>query len=204
MNFEAVQKHGMEVYQSALVWIPQKSRIREVYATDICRVPKVILGLSDLWGSTELVMQNGSIVNAVAVSQYGTRIITGSQDSIIRIWNSRTSEMEVELRGHTAYVRSVAFSRDNSRIVSGSEDQMVHIWNATTGELEAVLKGHTNHVTSVAFSPDGSRLVSGSLDKNIFIWNATTNEIEVELKSHTKSVAFVAFSPNGSIVASAS
>ena len=38
-NFEAVQKHCMEVYQSALVWIPQKSRIREVYATNLPRVP---------------------------------------------------------------------------------------------------------------------------------------------------------------------
>jgi hypothetical protein len=61
MNFEGIQKHCMEIYQSALVWIPKKSLICKFYATNVCDMPKLILGLSNTWGLNELVMQNGSM-----------------------------------------------------------------------------------------------------------------------------------------------
>ena len=120
MNFEAVQKHCMEIYQSALVWIPKKSLIRESYVADVCRVPKVILGLPDLWGPTELILQNGSRVQSVAFSQDGSRVVSGSWDNTVRIWNETTGGVEAELKGHTHWVTSVAFSQDGNRVVSGS------------------------------------------------------------------------------------
>ncbi|KIJ91722.1 hypothetical protein K443DRAFT_653503, partial [Laccaria amethystina LaAM-08-1] len=171
MNFEAVQNHCMEIYESALVWIPKNSLIRKTYIADVSRVPKVILGLPDSWGPAELIMQNGSMVRSVAFSQDGSRVVSGSDDNTVRIWNVTTGEVEAELKGHTGSVRSVAFSQDGSQVVSGSDDQSVRIWNVTTGEVEAELKGHTHRVTSVAFSQDGSRVISGSDNKTVRIWN---------------------------------
>ena len=102
----------MEIYESALVWIPKNSLIRKTYSAAVCRVPKVILGLSDLWGPAELIMQNGSRVNSVAFSQDGSRVVSGSSDKTVRIWNVTTGKVEAELRGHTNQVMSVAFSQD--------------------------------------------------------------------------------------------
>ena len=70
-------------------------------------------------------MQNGSVVNSVAFSQDGSRVVSGSDDSIVRIWNATTGEVEVDLRGHTGSVTSVAFSKDDSRVVSGSHDNTI-------------------------------------------------------------------------------
>jgi len=139
----------MEIYESALVWIPKNSLIRKTYGVDVCRVPKVILGLSDLWGPAELIIQNGSVVRSVAFSQDGSWVVSGSNDNV-RIWNVTTGEVEAELKGHTSRVNSVAFSQDGSRVISGSDDKTVRIWNVMTGEVEAELKGHTHWVTSVA------------------------------------------------------
>ena len=155
MNFTCIQKHSFEIYHSALVWLPKKSLIRNVYATNIRQVPQVTLGLSNLWGLTELVMQNGSEVFSVAFSQDGRRVVSGSHSRIVWIWNATTGEVETEL-GHSDGVRSVAFSQDGSQVVSGSDDWTVWIWNVTTGVVEAKLKGHRHWVTSVAFSQDGS------------------------------------------------
>jgi WD40 repeat protein len=119
MNFEAVQKHCMEIYESALVWIPKNSLIRKTYIADVSRVPKVILGLPDSWGPAELIMQNGSMVRSVAFSQDGSRVVSGSDDNTVRIWNVTTGGVEAELKGHTHWVISVAFSQDGSRVVSG-------------------------------------------------------------------------------------
>ncbi|KAF5324287.1 hypothetical protein D9619_011432 [Psilocybe cf. subviscida] len=204
MSFEAVQRHCMEIYQSALVWIPMESLIRKTYNADVCKVPKVGMGLPNLWGAVELVMQNGSSVNSVAFSQDGSHIVSGSGDNTVRIWNVTTGETEAVLKGHTSHVESVAFSQDGSHIVSGSWDNTVRIWNVTTGETEAVLKGHTNSVTSVAFSQDGSHIVSGSYDNTVRIWNVTTGETEAVLKGHTRYVTSVAFSQDGSHIVSGS
>ncbi|KIJ90830.1 hypothetical protein K443DRAFT_68380, partial [Laccaria amethystina LaAM-08-1] len=195
MNFEAVQKHCMEIYESALVWIPQSSLIRKTCAADVSKVPKVILGLSDSWSPAELNVQNGSVVRSVAFSQDGSRVISGSNDTMVGIWNVATGGMEAELKGHTDMVMSVAFSQDGSRVFSGSNDlNMFRIWNVMTGEVEAELKGHRDSVRSVAFSQDGSRVVSGLDDRTVRIWNVTTGKVETELKGHTNSVTSVAFS----------
>ena len=86
-------------------------------------------------------MRNGSSVNSVAFSQDGSRVVSGSDDNMVRIWNATTGEIEAELKGHTQGVSSVAFAQDGSQVVTGSQDKIIRIWNATTGELEAELKG---------------------------------------------------------------
>ncbi|KAG5637284.1 hypothetical protein H0H81_005079 [Sphagnurus paluster] len=204
MNFEAVQKHWIEIYHSGLVWVPEKSLIQELYATEISRVPKVVVGLSKFWDQTEHVMQNGSDIYSVAFSQDGSQVVSGSADQIVRIWNVTTGKAEAELMGHTDSVRSVAFSQNGSQVASASDDKTVIIWNVATGKIEAELKGHTNSVRSVAFSQDGSQVVSGSGDQTVRIWNVKTGKVEAELKGHTDWVRSVAFSQDGSQVVSGS
>ncbi|PPQ94781.1 hypothetical protein CVT25_008374, partial [Psilocybe cyanescens] len=204
MSFDAVQKHCMEIYQSALVWLPKQSVIRKIYAREAGRVPKVFLGLFDSWGPTELVLQNRSSVQSVAFSQDGSRVISGSDNKMVQIWNVTTGGVEAVLKGHTGRVMSVAFSQDGGQVVSGSHDKTVRIWNVTIGEVEAVLEGHTGLVTSVTFSQDGSRVVSGSHDTTVRIWNVATGKVEAVLKGHTYWVESVAFSQDGSRVVSGS
>ena len=174
LSFPCIQRHSFQIYESALVWIPEKSLIWNVYAANIRQVPRVIVGLSNSWGSTEVCIQNGSEVCSVAFSQDGSQVVSGSYDKTVRIWNAATGEVEAELRGHRGLVTSVAFAQDGSQVVSGSHDMSVRIWNVTTGEVEVELKGHTDRVTSVAFAQDGSQVVSGSHDKTVRIWNVTT------------------------------
>ncbi|KAF8692453.1 hypothetical protein AX14_002495 [Amanita brunnescens Koide BX004] len=114
-------------------------------------------------------------VNSVAFSQDSKRIVSGSPDETIRVWDAETGELVVgPLMGHTDSVNSVAFSQDSKRIVSGSWDKTIQVWDAETGELVVgPLKGHTDRVTSVAFSQDSKRIVSGSWDKTIRVWDAT-------------------------------
>jgi WD40 repeat protein len=102
---------AFEIYESALVLIPKKSLVRHVYATDVRRVPQVILGLSNLWGSTELYIQNGSTVYSVTFFPDDSQVCSGSDDKLVWIWNTMTGEVD-ELKGHKGQVMSqaVAFS----------------------------------------------------------------------------------------------
>jgi WD40 repeat protein len=108
-------------------------------------------------------------VTSVAFSPDGRRIVSGSWDKTVRIWDAETgAQVSAPLVGHSGSVTSVAFSPDGRRIVSGSYDETVRIWDAETGaQVSAPLVGHSDEVTSVAFSPDGRRIVSGSDDTTV-------------------------------------
>ena len=127
--------------------------------------------LSWLRDMRKLVVTDAPIA-AVAVSPDGRRIVSGSADNTLRLWNAETgAPVGGPLEGHTDRVWSVAFSPDGLRIVSGSSDTTLRLWNAETGKpLGVPLEGHSLPVLSVAFSPDGRHVVSGSADKTVRLW----------------------------------
>jgi hypothetical protein len=115
-------------------------------------------------------------VTSVAFSPDGQRLVSGSQDKTLKVWDAQTGRDALTLKGHTGWVWSVAFSPDGKRLVSGGDDDTLKLWDAQTGQHTLTLKGHTFAVTSVAFSPDGKRLVSGSQDKTLKVWDAQTGQ----------------------------
>ncbi|KIM90604.1 hypothetical protein PILCRDRAFT_1868 [Piloderma croceum F 1598] len=173
-------------------------------------------------------------VNSVAFSQDGRRIVSGSGDQTIRVWNAETGDLVVDpLQGHTNSVTSVTFSQDGKRTVSGSNDKTIRVWDAETGDLivrplrghtdrvnsvtirvwnaetgdvvAGPLQGHTGEITSVAFSQDDRHIVSSSYDKTICVWDAETGDIVAgPLQGHTDKVNSVAFSQDGRHIVSGS
>ena len=77
-------------------------------------------------------------VHSVAFSSDGTRIVSGSEDKSVRVWDALTGVELKELKGQTGSVNSVAFSSDGTRIVSGSRDHSVRVWDVSTGILSDV------------------------------------------------------------------
>ncbi|KAB5589367.1 Lissencephaly-1 [Ceratobasidium theobromae] len=146
-------------------------------------------------------------VLSVAFSPDGTRIVSGSSDNTIRVWDGQTGKMLLDpLQGHTRSVWSVAFSPDGTRIVSGSFDETIRVWDGQTGKMMlGPLQGHTSWVNSVAFSSDGTRIVSGSSDNTLRVWDGQTGKMVLDpLQGHTGSVNSVAFSPDGTRIISGS
>ncbi|KIK53556.1 hypothetical protein GYMLUDRAFT_1025293 [Collybiopsis luxurians FD-317 M1] len=143
-------------------------------------------------------------VLSAAFSSDGTKVISGSHDATVRLWNALTGEQEMIMNGHTDYIYSVAFSPDDRKVVSGSKDKTVRMWDAVTGNTLMEMVGHTDEVYSVAFSPDGVKIVSGSADKTICIWDAGTGEKLKLINGHSGTVWSVVFSLDGARLVSGS
>jgi WD40 repeat protein len=144
----------------------------------------------------------GSKIWACAFSPDARRVVSGSRDGLLRLWETETGVCLNTLEGHEDPVYACAFSPDGSRIVSASEDKTLKLWDAASGRCLDTLKGHTNGVLSCVFSPDGSRIASGSGDGTIKLWDSDTGECQDTLNGHAAGIGTCAFSPDGCLIVS--
>jgi uncharacterized delta-60 repeat protein len=143
-------------------------------------------------------------VSSVAVSPDGRRIVSGSQDNTVAVWDLETGTLIHRLTGHRAAVSSVAVSPDGRRIVSGSQSNTVAVWDLETGTPIHWLSAHQAGVNSVAVSPDGRLIVSGSADRIVAVWDLETGIQLYCLTGHQDAVRSVAVSPDGRRIVSGS
>ena len=68
-------------------------------------------------------------VFSVSFSPDGSRIVSGSDDKTVRVWDSHTGAELMKLEGHAGGVRSVDWHGD--KIVSGSDDWTVRVWDVS-------------------------------------------------------------------------
>jgi WD40 repeat protein/tRNA A-37 threonylcarbamoyl transferase component Bud32 len=151
----------------------------------------------------------------MALTGDGRRIVSGSSDGTVMVWDASTGKELLPLKVHTAPVFCVAASSDGGRIVSGHQDGTVKVWDARSGKELLTLKGHTGRlmegpgveiraVQSVAVSKDDSRIVSGGSDNTVRVWDARSGKELLTLKGHTNVVSSVVFSSDGGRIVSCS
>ena len=105
-------------------------------------------------------------VLAVAWSPDGSRIVSGSKDGNISVWDAANVSLGPLLshQGHTDAVNSISFSPDGSRFVSGSSDNSTKVWNVSdvaAGPLSVSADDYEEMVFAVAWSPNGSLILTG-------------------------------------------
>jgi WD40 repeat protein len=138
-------------------------------------------------------------VTCLTISSDGSRIVSGSRDRTMRVWDGRTFE-EIGICEHEDEVNSVMFSPDSSLMASGLNDCTVWIWSSITLENITRLTGHKGIVTSVAFIPSGTRIASASGDCTVRMWDARTYEPLPALQC-SGQVGAIAFSPDSTQLA---
>ncbi|KAG2066622.1 hypothetical protein BDR04DRAFT_1160067 [Suillus decipiens] len=194
------------LYLSALPFSPTQSAIFKKFAAKFPRTPRIIAGHVARWSPKENRHHGRAGVMSVAISPDRKRVVCGSNDGVIQVWDMETGEaLGTPLRGHSGAVRCIAISSDGKRIVSGSNDHTIRMWDLETGKsLGSPLRGHTTYVLSIAISPDGQRIVSSG-EKTILVWDVQTGGLLVApLEGHTSPVRSVAISPNGRDIVSGS
>jgi WD40 repeat protein/serine/threonine protein kinase len=118
---------------------------------------------------------SGAGLLAVAFGPDGQRLVTGSNDGQLTLWDAATGRPKQIVQGHAReQIVLVAFSPDNRWVASaGTDDGIVKVWDATTMAPVHTFRGHLNGIHGLAFSPDGTFLVSASKDHTVKVWDLT-------------------------------
>jgi len=134
-------------------------------------------------------------VTAVAYSNDGSMLVTGSNDRTARLWDVNSGQQLLALV-EDGDVNIVVFSPDDTLIATGDR-----IWDTATGELRR------DHIISspraLAFSGDGAWLLVGSDDGKIRLWDWEGNLL-LRVFQGTYSNTAVAFSPDERYIATSS
>lgn len=126
-----------------------------------------------------------------------SRIVSGSSDKTIKVWNIRTNaQWSVQtLVGHSGTVRCLHL--EGNRLVSGSTDCMIKVWDLSTQEswssiaCKVTMTGHSDTVRCLQV--DDQKVVSGSYDKTLKIWDINSGRCKLTLRGHQAAVLCVHF-----------
>ncbi|KAJ2503015.1 hypothetical protein GGH96_000614 [Coemansia sp. RSA 1972] len=126
----------------------------------------------------------------VLFDRTGRRMITGSDDYLVKVWCTRTGYLINTLKGHQDVVTDIALNTENTLLASASADGTVRVWNVRTGEPRSVLvahaQGRAKGITGVKFSPaacDELRFVATACDDGLcrlYRWSRSRLVVDAE------------------------
>jgi WD40 repeat protein len=135
-------------------------------------------------------------IQSFAFSPDSTRIVTGGNDGVVRIWDV-TSGKEIAHTSKSDYgINTVEFSPDGNLVVSDFSSKLAVVWNSNTGQEISQIE-YGDEVTDVTFSPKGNWVASSSYDGTVKIWATSTGSLITNI-TLDKSAAFsISFSSDG-------
>ncbi|CAE6472679.1 unnamed protein product [Rhizoctonia solani] len=148
-------------------------------------------------------------VHSIDISPDGKRIVSGSHDMAICVWDSITGQQVLgPLTKHTGWVLIVRYSPVGDRFLSCSKDGTLRQWDAQTGEYLEVtdpivatttyyrLLYRTSFLSAV-YSPDGNQIATLSNKGDVCLWRSRTGErILGHMNGEGKGIA-IQFSNDG-------
>jgi len=124
-------------------------------------------------------------VKSLAFSPDGERLVTGSLDGTVRVWNRNTFE-QIQIFSAEQPIAVVSYSPDGQVIAAGggyrgrparsANRSQVIFWDASSGNKIGHVSGQRANVTALGFSADGDRIASGHEDGYLFVWQVPTTE----------------------------
>jgi WD40 repeat protein len=175
----------------------QARRIIRGYTTDIRAIAfspdgNLLATASDADDITHLDMFGG---------RHGERTTNGG--SRVKVCDTATGEVVVQLFRHRFRVESMAFSPDGRCLVTADAGGNIKFWDTASWEERAACSNSRLGIQGLAFSPDGRRLATACWDGAITVWE--TGTLKVLWKAgdgHDRGATGVAFSPDGDALAS--
>ena len=139
-------------------------------------------------------------VCAADISPDQTRIALGGPNRVIRIFSTKTGQLENEIRKHTEWVTALEFSPDGVLLATGDRNGGLFVWEAFTAREFFTLKGHTASITDISWRGDSNIVASSSEDTTVRLFEMENGNQVRAIGANGGGSLSVNFSKDGKLV----
>ncbi len=148
----------------------------------------------------QTVLKNASAVTSVTYSPDGNRLVTGSEDSLVRVWEAHTGRELFTLPTRPAVGTGEPVSGVAHR--PAGDPRVLDVTEVVPGQNIRITL-HGNRVESVAYSRDGRLLAAGTGEGVLKLWQAEDGKEVRTLRGHLGFVSKITLSHDSQRLASA-
>lgn len=151
-------------------------------------------------------------VNDMYLCGGGKYLISGSNDTTVKLWNTRKSTCLSTLRAHKDYISCMAYGKSVEKAASASFDRDVIVWDLhslskmtslKSATRPVVLTGSKDSLYSLAMNDTCTVIAAGGTEKSIRIWDPRTCQKTMKLRGHTDNIRCIILSKDGTKAISA-
>ena len=134
-------------------------------------------------------------VTSLKYSADGSRLVTGSSDRIVRVWDAASGEPLGGPLRHTDSVTAIDIDVHGRFVVTACEDGTVRLW--TFGESWPYqMAHHTGRIDAAVFDDEGKNVILGGIRRNggqLTMWNLQDmrpSDVKFDVSGWIKKLAF--------------
>ncbi|WFD00385.1 hypothetical protein MYAM1_003134 [Malassezia yamatoensis] len=132
----------------------------------------------------------------------GRRLVSGSSDKMVRLWDTETGACDAVLEGHKSRIWDVDSTANGSFVASASGDSTVKIWSTESFLPQLTLEAGYGDVYCCRFSSNQNQLAAGGYDKLVRLYDLATGTAIRMFPGHQLGVSSAVFSPYGNMIVS--
>jgi WD40 repeat protein len=134
------------------------------------------------------------VMDSFAFTSDGRRLVSGSQDGVIKLWNTAPGR---EVLHERTWMWGTSISPDGKTIAGQPSYRGLILWDVESGRRRLTIHMPGESIYTTAFSPDGRYIASGGVQQVVRLWDAATGGRVRTFIGHTQPVFSLAFSPDG-------
>jgi WD40 repeat protein len=147
---------------------------------------------------------DGKQVLTAAFDNSGSRLVTGGEDNLARLWDVATRQQIGDTQKHDQAINFACFSPDGAQVATASDDGVARIWKIAGGESVIHDLRHRSRVNHLSFSPDGRYLATACYDNSAVVWDIATGRPFSHSLEANGDIRRVRYSPDGRYVVTVS
>ena len=141
-------------------------------------------------------------VSMVRYSPDGTRILTGSWSGLLKVWDAKSCQLEMEVKECEDRITGIDWHQNSKHFLSGAADGVAHVWSIEQPTVPiATLTGHTDRCGKVAMHPTGQHALTSSFDHTWRLWDIERSTELLLQEGHYRPIVALAVHSDGNVVA---
>jgi WD40 repeat protein/mono/diheme cytochrome c family protein len=110
-------------------------------------------------------------VTAAAFSPDGLLVAAGDRFGRLFLWETRSGQEFLTLRGHPKAITSIAWNDQGDRLFTAGEDGVIQLYDLHAAKVISRWEAHAGGVLSIAVQPSG-RIASCGRDRSVKVWES--------------------------------